>query len=173
MVDVSGWGSPAFKWDKDGRRVCVTGSAWFAHAYDGKAKNAQLVISHGCRPAGNGWCSPGFWMNATDAAWALTGYSRSDAFNGNVSFAFYGADLAGDPSLNTVLTTTGGTYKGPGVAGTDPRSDPSQGGVALKAFNAAGAFLTDHIPGFTFDPATMLAGGSDACPIDHFGNFKG
>jgi hypothetical protein len=42
--------------------------------YDGKPKNAQLVISHGCRPfTGGAWCSPGFWRNATDAAWALTG----------------------------------------------------------------------------------------------------
>ena len=137
--------------------------------YDGSAKNAQLVICHGCRPLEiAGWCSPGFWMNATDAAWALTGYSRSDLFNSTVYDSFYGTTFASDPSLNTVLTTNGGTYKGPGVAGTDPRTQL----VPLNAFNATGAFLTDHIPGVSFDVATMLAGGSDACPIDHFGNFK-
>ena len=52
--------------------------------YDGNPTNAQLVVSHGCRPFNDqagAWCSPGFWGNATDAAWALTGYARTDAFN--------------------------------------------------------------------------------------------
>ena len=42
--------------------------------YDGKPKNVQLVISHGCRPlldTAGAWCSPGFWRNAQDGAWAL------------------------------------------------------------------------------------------------------
>jgi hypothetical protein len=138
--------------------------------YDGKVKNAQLVISHGCRPFKKGaWCSPGFWMNAEPAAWALTGYSREDLFNNTVYDSFYGATFTEDPTLNTVLTTSGGTYKGPGVAGTDPRT---QSPNELNAFNATGAFLSDHIPGYQFDAEVMKAGGSDACPIDHFGNFK-
>lgn len=177
-ADITGpWGTAAMT--KSGAGTFKYISGWYAPStlpdnvkatYDAKPKNAQLVISHGCRPAGKGWCSPGFWRNATDAAWALTGYSRIDLFNGNVSTAFYGADLDPSVSLNTVLTTSGGTYKGPGVAGTDPRTQPSN--PALNPFNATGAFLTDKIPGVSFDPATMLAGGSDACPIDHFGNFK-
>jgi hypothetical protein len=133
--------------------------------YDGKAKNAQLVISHGCRPFTEGaWCSPGFWGNATDAAWELTGYSKTDFFNSTVYDYWYGATFAADPTLDTVLNSNGGTYKGAPVLGTS--------GYALNAFNATGAFLTDYIPGFDFNWATMLAGGSDACPIDHHGNFK-
>jgi hypothetical protein len=141
--------------------------------YNGKATKAQLTISHGCRPFLKGaWCSPGFWGRATDAAWLLTGYSRADLFNLTVSPTFYGATFTADPTLNTVLTATGGTYKGAGVAGTDPRTDPAQGGIALNAFNATGAFLTDHIPGYAFDPAVLSDDESDTCPIDHFGNFK-
>jgi hypothetical protein len=141
--------------------------------YDGKAKNAQLVISHGCRPFNKGaWCSPGFWGRAEDGAWDLIGYSRTELFNSTIYDSIYGATFPVDPTLNTVLTATGGTYKGPGVAGTDPRTDPTQGGIALNAFNATGAFLTDHIPGYTYDPAALSEDESDTCPIDHHGNFK-
>jgi hypothetical protein len=139
--------------------------------YDGKAKNAQLVISHGCRPFNKGaWCSPGFWANAENGAWALTGYSRSDLFNTTVYDGFYGATFGTDPTLNTVLTSSGGTYKGPGVSGTDPRTQSPN--PALNAFNATGAFLTDHIPGYAYDPSVLNQDESDTCPIDHHGNFK-
>jgi hypothetical protein len=139
--------------------------------YDGKVKNAQLTISHGCRPfLKSAWCSPGFWGRATDAAWALTGYSRTDLFNITVVPTFYGATFLADPTLNTVLTTTGGTYKGAGIAGTDTRTQSPY--PALNAFNATGAFLTDHIPGYLYDPNVLSDDDSDTCPIDHFGNFK-
>lgn len=130
--------------------------------YDGKAKNAQLVISHCCRPfTHGGWCSPGFWMNATDAAWTLTGYSRTDLFNATVVPNFYDTGLGTDPTLNTVLTTIGGTYKG-----------PASGPYGLSPFNETGAFLTDNIPGFDFDPSFVGSDHSQTCPIDHFGHFK-
>ncbi len=134
--------------------------------YSGNIKNVQLVISHGCRPFNKGaWCSPGFWMNATDDAWALTGHSRMDLFNTTVYDYWYGATFALDPTLATVLTTKGGTYKGSPVPGTS--------GYQLNAFNAVGAFLTNNIPGYQFDFDVMLNGNeSDTCPIDHFGNFK-
>jgi hypothetical protein len=45
-------------------------------------------------------------------------------------------------------------------------------GYPLNAFNATGAFLTNLIPGYQFDFAVMQRGSDDACPIDHFGNFK-
>jgi hypothetical protein len=83
--------------------------------------------------------------------------------------SFYGATFVVDPSLNTVLTAPGGTYKGPGVSGTDPRT---QSPNALNAFNATGAFLTDHIPGFAYDPNLLTQDESNTCPIDHHGNFK-
>lgn len=178
-ADITGpWGTAAMTKTSNGAFKYVSG--WFDPSslpsnviatYDGIAKNAQLVISHGCRPFRTGaWCSPGFWRNAQSGAWALTGLTPADAFNGNVSTAFYGVDLNPSVDLHTVLNTDGGLYKGPGVAGTDPRTQPSN--PALNPFNAVGAFLTDHIPGYSFDPAVMQAGGSDACPIDHHGNFK-
>lgn len=133
--------------------------------YDGAAKNAQLVVSHGCRPfdEDGAWCSPGFWRNAGDGAWAFAGHSRTELFNATVQPVWYGASFAANPTLGTVLATPQ-TYSGPPLAGTS--------GYALNAFNATGAYLTDELPGFRFDEAVMTAGGSDACPIDHFGNLK-
>ena len=130
--------------------------------YDGNTKNAQLTISHGCRPKGTGWCSPGFWRNATDAAWALTGVARTDPFNNWVPPVWYGATFAVNPSLQTVLNNPP-TYSGAPLAGTS--------GYPLNAFNATGAMLTDKLPGgFSF--AALQNDNSDTCPIDHFGHFK-
>jgi hypothetical protein len=133
--------------------------------YDGSAKNAQLVVSHGCRPfdTEGAWCSPGFWKNARDGAWAKTGVSKTALFNETVYDYFYGATFVADPTLATVLGNAP-TYSGPPLAGTS--------GLALNAFNATGAYLTDQIPGFHFDWDVMTAGGSNACPIDSHGNFK-
>jgi hypothetical protein len=172
-ADITGpWGTVAMTKTGNGTFKYISG--WYSPSslpgnvkatYDGRAKNAQLTISHGCRPFTHGaWCSPGFWANATDAAWALTGYSRSSLFNATVYDAFYGATFGPDPTLNTVLTTSGGTYKGSPVPGTL--------GYALNAFNATGAFLTDNIPGYDFDINSLASDDSQTCPIDHFGNFK-
>jgi hypothetical protein len=132
--------------------------------YDGKAKNAQLVISHGCRPFTVGaWCSPGFWRNATDAAWLLTGHQRTDSFNSSVYNYWFGATLVPDVGLQFVLDNPN-VYSGPPNAGTS--------GYALNAFNATGAMLTDALPGFSFSFEVMQSGSSEACPIDHFGHLK-
>ena len=131
-------------------------------AYDGDLKNAQLVISHGCPPPKNGaWCSPGFWKNATDAAWSLTGYAKTDLFNNTVVPSFYDTASAGNPTLSTVLNTPGANTFG-----------AASGPFGLNAFNATGAFLTDNIPGYQFDPSFMQLDDSQTCPIDHSGNFK-
>jgi len=172
-ADITGpWGTATMI--KFGNGTFKYVSAWYdpstlpgtvSATYDGNTKNAQLVISHGCRPFTQGaWCSPGFWMNAEDAAWALTGYSRSDLFNSTVYDGFFGTTFVADPTLNTVLTTNGGTYKGAPVPGTS--------GYDLNAFNAVGAFLSNQIPGYQFSWDVMMAGSDDGCPIDHFGNFK-
>jgi hypothetical protein len=95
-------------------------------------------------------------------AWALIGKSPSDAFDGFVYDYWFGNSLPGI-SLGTVLGDPS-TYSGAPVAGLS--------GYSLNAFNATGAALTDLIPGYDFDFGVMQAGGSDACPIDHFGNFK-
>ena len=152
---VSGWYDPSTLFPE----VVVA-------TYDGRPKNVQLVISHGCRPlldTAGAWCSPGFWRNAKDGAWALTGKSKATLFNTSVYDTWYGATFAANPTLETVLNNAP-TYSGPPVAGTS--------GYALNAFNATGAYLTNNIPGFNFNWDVMVAGGSDACPIDHFGNFK-
>jgi hypothetical protein len=136
--------------------------------YVGKVTNAQLVVSHGCRPfTGHGaWCSPGFWRNSADAAWNLTGYTRSDLFNATVVPSFYDTASGADPTLNTVLTTSGANTFG---AASLP--------YGLNAFNATGAFLTDNIPGFDFSldlfTQAQATGETDTmCPIDNHGDFK-
>ncbi len=137
-------------------------------SYDGTAKNAQLVISHGCRPFDNSkpaWCSPGFWGHARDGAWTLIGVDQlTTLFNGNVSTSYYGADLDPDVLLTTVLGNAP-TYSGAPLQGT---------GIpcALNAFNATGAYLTDKIPGYHFDCTFQTQDDSTTCPIDSFGHFK-
>jgi hypothetical protein len=133
--------------------------------YDGKKKNAQLVISHGCRPFDGdqgAWCSPGFWRNAQDPAWALTGANKTDLFNTTVVPNFYDTASGADPTLNTVLTTPGANTFGSASAP-----------YGMNAFNATGAYLTDLIPGFNYsDDARLLNNESQTCPIDNHGNFK-
>jgi hypothetical protein len=133
--------------------------------YEGKAKGSvNLVVSHGCgKYEAGAWCSPGYWRNARDGAWALIGVSKSALFNQTVYDYWYGATFDVNPTLETVLGDAP-TYSGPPLAGTS--------GYALNAYNATGAYLTDQIPGFSFDWDSMVAGGDSACPIDSFGNFK-
>jgi hypothetical protein len=130
--------------------------------YKGKVKgNVQLVVSHGCRPFVDkgAWCSPGYWRNASDAAWTLTGVNKTDLFNDTVVPDFYDTASIANPTLIQVLTTPGANTFG---AASAP--------YGLNAFNATGAFLTDQIPGFSFDPARV--GDDKACPIDNHGVFK-
>jgi hypothetical protein len=183
-ADITGpWGTADMT--KSGNGTFKYISAWYdpdnlpgnvSATYDGKKKNAQLVISHGCRPfdtEAGAWCSPGFWRNAEDPAWALTGYNRTDLFNVTVYDSFYGATFPVDPTLNTVLTQNGGDYKGTGVPGTNPETQPPN--QNLNAFNATGAFLTDNLPGFYFESDLIAVhdeGDDSTCPIDHHGNWK-
>jgi hypothetical protein len=139
----------------------ATGTPVYASYERNSSTNAQLVVSHGCRPfVGNGaWCSPGYWRNAANAAWTLIGVSKTALFNDTVVPNFYDTASAANPTLIQVLTTPGANTFG---AASDP--------FGLNAFNATGAYLTDQIPGYSFDPNRI--GDSDACPIDHHGNFK-
>lgn len=136
--------------------------------FDGDDINPQLTISHGCAPVDvpekPAWCSPGFWKNALDAAWATTGYSKESMFNTTVYNKFFGTLL--DPSVNlgTVLSTRGGMYKGAPVSGSS--------GYPLNAYNAVAAFLSDNIVGYQFSYADYLNETEESCPLDHHGNFK-
>jgi hypothetical protein len=173
------WGTAAMTKMSKGTFKYV--SAWYAPATlpgavsataTGTVKKPQLVVSHGCRPytSQSAWCSPGYWGHALDGAWTRIGRSPAELFNATVYSGMYGNTFGADPTLATVLGTTGGTYKGAGVAGSDPRTQSPN--APMNAFNATGAWLTDQIPGFTFDPAVVGGNESDTCPIDHFGNLK-
>ena len=158
MIKVGGTFKYASGYYSPSATIGVVSATWA-----GGPNKATLTVSHGCPPRTGGWCSPGFWRNATDAAWALTGYSKTDYFNQTVVPSYYGTatpllPLLG-PTLNQVLTTQGSanTY---GAA-----SAP----LGFNAFNATGAFLTDQLVG-GFDPAQYGVEGS--CQIDHFGNYK-
>jgi hypothetical protein len=136
------------------------------YSYSGKApNNVQLVVSHGCAPfqdEGGAWCSPGYWKNAADAAWALTGYAEADHFNLTVVPSFYDTASGADPTLETVLNTPGANTFG---AATGP--------LGLNAFNATGAFLTNALPGYAFSLDAMNGEENElTCPIDNHGNWK-
>jgi hypothetical protein len=162
-ADMTASGGGTFKYisawyDPDGLPGNVS-----ATITSGSAKNAQLVISHGCRPFNPekpAWCSPGFWKNAEAGAWAVTGHTPSDLFNSTVVPGFYANPFGANPTLFTTLNDV--AYKSGQL--TDAPFN-------LTPFNATGAFLTEEIPGYTFS-TTDYAAGSDTCPLDHHGNWK-
>jgi len=105
------------------------------------------------------WCSPGYWKNASDAAWLKTGLGTTAAaikalkFNVTVVSGFYANASAANPTLIQVLNgANANTY----------------GGVAapfnLNAFNAVGAYLTSKIPGYVWTGTQ-----SGNCPISNSG----
>jgi hypothetical protein len=123
--------------------------------YDGKVKNVQLTISHGCAPKkDNGaWCSPGYWRNTLNFdpnGWTTIGVTPPGPLYN---------DVIDDPDLGA---------PGTGPTLLDVLNAPQTYGGA--AFNAVGAYLTNLIPGYVFDPS--LVGTEDSCPIDAHGNFK-
>jgi hypothetical protein len=136
----------------------------------------NLVVSHGCAPfEGDGaWCSPGYWRNARDGAWSLIGNTFDPALTAaQVKALLFGETVEVDPqytptgtqpsniSLITILNDPP-TYSGPAIG--------TFRGWSANAFNLTGAWLTDQIPGYDFDPDRV--GQEDACPIDNHGNFK-
>jgi hypothetical protein len=131
-------------------------------SYTGTARGSvQLVVSHGCQPfeTDGAWCSPGYWRNASQAAWDLIGVDQYAAFNDTVVPDFYITPSLAGPTLSDVLTTPGANTFGAAAAP-----------YGLNAFNATGAYLTNRIPLFHFDP--NLVGNENACPIDNHGNYK-
>ena len=136
--------------------------------YKGKVRGAvQLVVSHGCRPfiGGDGaWCSPGYWRNASDASWALIKVEKTALFGATVEIDPNYVPSATQPSnveLYTILLFPQ-TYAGPDIG--------SFYGWNANAFNLTGAWLTDQLEDYHFDP--NLVGRDDACPIDHHGREK-
>lgn len=108
------------------------------------------------------FCSPGFWKNASDAAWALTGIDETAEFNKVVVPSFYVNPISpGTTTLSDVLTAKGANTFG-----------KAAGPFGLNPFNAVGAALTNAIPGYVFDPDAYAQSllGIDTCPIDHHGN---
>jgi hypothetical protein len=127
-----------------------------SYTYAGRGPaNPQLTISHGCKPveSANLWCSPGFWRNADDAAWARTPYHRTDLYNSTSCGSTN--PVTGDPTLQQVLSSPQ-TYGGP-------------------AFNCVGQLLTNSLcGGGQLNPACPGAQAvcPDACPLDNHGNIK-
>jgi hypothetical protein len=115
--------------------------------------------AHGGKAAG---ARPASGKNATDAAWALTGYTKGSYVNLTVVPNHYDTATASlppnGPTLIQVLTTPGANTFG-----------AASGPFGLNAFNATGGFLTDQLVG-GFDPTKV--GEEGACQIDHHGNYK-
>jgi hypothetical protein len=114
---------------------------------------------------GQAWCSPGYWKNAKDAAWAKIGLTsaavgKSKTFNSTVAAAGFYPLLTGanvNVTIGQVLSASGANTYG-----------SAAGLYHLNPFNATGAYLTSLIPGYTFSGSTLV----DNCPLDNAGNFK-
>ena len=109
------------------------------------------------------FCSPGFWKNAGDDAWATVDPITTESdFNAVVVPDFYVNDIT--PSTTTLWEVL--TAKGANTFGK--AADP----FGLNPYNAVGAALTSAIPGYVFDPAAYLLSlsGIDTCPLDNHGN---
>lgn len=105
------------------------------------------------------WCPPAFWRNATDAAWALTGYSKQTLFNYTVVPTYYDQGYADTGELYSILLNKN-YYDAKGL------NRPPFG---LTPYRAVAAFLSDNIPGYDFSLDAMKGG--NTCPIDIYGNF--
>jgi hypothetical protein len=87
--------------------------------------------------------------------------SPTALFNDTVFPNFYDTALGSAVTLDNTLNQV--SYKSGTLA---------SGPYGLTPFNATGAFLTNNIPGYSFDVSFMSEDDSQTCPIDHFGNFK-
>jgi hypothetical protein len=148
--------------------------------YEGTVRgNITLTVSHGCGPySGEGaWCSPGYWKNARQGAWNLVGGDpffdfKDQTFEAGVmqapDFAYFTGQNASDIASATKdaklieILGAASTFSGSPIA--------YYRAWAANAYNMTGAYLTDQIPGYEFDPDRI--GTADACPIDNHGNFK-
>ncbi len=102
-----------------------------------------LTVSHCEVGVVSEWCSPGYWRNAEDKAWADTGISKEASYN----YYFSDTPLAGDPTLIQVLM-----------------HDPKNYGGA--AFNNVADLLSGAHPDVIFADGVRTP---DSCPINHFG----
>jgi hypothetical protein len=164
---ASGWYAPAMLFPGN----YTTSTPVYASYTSKIIKNVQLTVSHGCAPhqQQGAWCSPGYWKNTAKKSptngWTTIGIDPTTAmFNGNVSPNYYANDLTPDRLLKYVLDNPSDFGGNLGTAGP----------YGLTAFNAVGAYLTDQIPGYSFDPSLIEANLGDdiTCPIDAFGVFK-
>jgi hypothetical protein len=117
--------------------------------FDGDDKNPQLVISHGCPPVEEAWCSPGYWRQTQHLdSWAATGFRPDELFSATVGFM---------PPVSKLGVTNGAT--------TDPtlwqvlQAPQFYGG---DAFNAVGDLLSGAHPDVNFLSTRV----EDSCPLN-------
>jgi hypothetical protein len=125
-------------------------------AYNGNLGRgaAQLVISHGCPPVENQWCSPGFWRNHLEAAEFAASQGSYSIYTTTYSSVFGAAPslkpkgvqdgAPGDPTLLEVL------------------ENPQW--YADDAFNSVGDLLSTLHPDVNFNGERPE--GEHDCPLD-------
>ena len=113
-------------------------------------------------PLTGAFCSPGYWKNAPDSAWAKVGsILKTSAFNSVVVPDFYANAISpATPRWHRCLTPRART-----------RTARQPGPFGLNPYNAVGAALTSKLTGYVFDPAAVGAL-VDTCPLDGKGNWK-
>jgi len=118
------------------------------------ARNTGGPAPTACGPV-HAFCSPGYWKNASDSAWALVApITKNSSFNTVVVPNFYANAI--NPAGTTLWQVI--TAKGANTYGK------AAGPLGLNPSNAVGAALTAVLPGnYVVDP-------NAACPIDNHGN---
>jgi len=92
------------------------------------------------------WCSPGYWKNADDAAWAYVGASKNTKYNG---IPGSNPDFTDDPTIFEVLSSPK-TYGGP-----------------------ATNIVANYLSGLRTDGWGGTQSGGDYCPLNNAGRFVG
>jgi hypothetical protein len=143
----------------------TAGKYTYKASVDGNSNYIGATSADEPLSVGLAWCSPGYWKNAKDAAWAKIGLTsaavgKSKTFNSTVAAAGFYPLLTGanaNVTIGQVLSASGANTYG-----------PAAGQYNLNPFNATGAYLTSLIPGYTFSGSTLV----DNCPLDNAGNLK-
>jgi hypothetical protein len=142
----------------------VAGGGYLIDDVSYETRDANGPKATDCSTKKAAFCSPGYWKNASDAAWALTGVSRNAVFNGAVSPAFYANDIspAGTTLTQVLNAKSANTY------------GKAAGPFGLNPFNAVGAYLTSKLAGYEFTSGAYAQSqaGIDTCPLDNKGNVK-
>jgi hypothetical protein len=153
-ADNGGQGNPYFEIPS------LVGGGYLFDNVATKTANGPGPAAGNCGDKG-AFCSPGYWKNAPDSAWAkVAPITKTSTFNSVAVPEFYANAIGSSVTLADVLNGKSATKYG-----------KAAGPFGLNPYNAVGAALTTQLPGYVFDPAAV-GSLTDTCPLDGNGNWK-